>query len=276
MYGNIVLSDTCYIFVAIIFLSLLQSSCYKFCVNFRLNCYILSTDMPGRNRNKKVTCEKCGTQISKRSIVRQKTKFPVRKIYCTKCSNFSSTSHAELNYHIAKKHPGVRAKNTQKCKICLEEFSGFYALRKHRRSQHGIPIRTSNLDSDTLLGDIAVVELKVETETCHQYLVDSEPAEGKHCVFNSAMSTFNNSLLNHELDHVFNQLNCATNVIFAFGFVLRNSKDGICRYFYAHENNTVMERSELVCTQNDMVNFTERMQKMDIVDHCTRERANTQ
>ena len=36
-----------------------------------------------------------------------------------------------------------------------------------------------------------------------------------------------------------------------------------------------MERSKLVCTQADMTNLKDRMQKMDIVDICTRERANT-
>ena len=36
-----------------------------------------------------------------------------------------------------------------------------------------------------------------------------------------------------------------------------------------------MERSKLVCTQADVTNLKDRMQKMDIVDICTRERANT-
>ena len=50
----------------------------------------------------------------------------------------------------------------------------------------------------------------------------------------------------------------------------------MCGYFYYPlENNTVMERSKLVCTQDDMVNLKEKLQKMDIVDHCTRERVNT-
>ena len=37
----------------------------------------------------------------------------------------------------------------------------------------------------------------------------------------------------------------------------------------------MMERSNLVCTQADMTNLKDRIQKMDIVDICTRERANT-
>ena len=49
----------------------------------------------------------------------------------------------------------------------------------------------------------------------------------------------------------------------------------MCRYFYAQENNIIMETSKLVCTQADMTNLNDRMQKMDILDICTRERVNT-
>ena len=88
------------------------------------------------------------------------------------------------------------------------------------------------------------------------------------------MSTFDNSLINEKLDLVFKGLKCAAKVNLAFGFVLKNVEDGSCRYFYAHQNNTVMERSKLVCTPDDIINLKEKLQKMDIVDLCTRERAN--
>ena len=98
---------------------------------------------------------------------------------------------------------------------------------------------------------------------------------GRHRVFNFAMSSFDITLLNDKLDYVFKELKCAAKVNLAFGFVLKNIEDGMCRYFYAHENNTIMERAKLVCTQFDMTNLKKRMQKMDIVDICDRERANT-
>ena len=98
---------------------------------------------------------------------------------------------------------------------------------------------------------------------------------GKHRVFNFAMSSFHMTLLNDKLDYVFKQLKRAAKVNLAFGFALKNIKDGMCRYFYAQENNTVMERSKLVCTPADMTNLKDRMQKMDIVDICTQKRANT-
>ena len=98
---------------------------------------------------------------------------------------------------------------------------------------------------------------------------------GRHRVFNFAMSSFDISLLNDKLDCVFKELKCAAKFNLAFGFVLKNIEDGMCRYFYAHENNTIMEKTKLVFTQADMSNLKDRMQKMDIVDLCTRERANT-
>ena len=89
------------------------------------------------------------------------------------------------------------------------------------------------------------------------------------------MSSFDISLLNNKLDYVIKELKCAANVNIAFGFVLKKNEDGMCRYFYAHENNTVMEKSKLVCAPDDVANLKEKLQKMDIIDLCTRERANT-
>ena len=50
----------------------------------------------------------------------------------------------------------------------------------------------------------------------------------------------------------------------------------MCRYFYAHENNTVTEKSKLVRAPVDNANLKEKIQKMDIIDLCTRERERIQ
>ena len=73
--------------------------------------------------------------------------------------------------------------------------------------------------------------------------------------------SFDVSLLNDKQDYVFKELTCAAKVNLAFGFVLKNFEDGMCRYFYAHENNTIKERAKLVCTQVNMTSLKERMQK---------------
>ena len=190
------------------------------------------------------------------------------------CLNFSTKSRDDLNCHIAKKHPTLPLKNTHKCKICLKEFSGFYALRQHKKSEHGLQTISAELDVSNLLEDDDA-DLKEELQACQHFLVHSELEKGRHRVFNFAMSTFVNSWINRKLDLVFNGFKCAAKVNLAFGFVLKNVEDGSCRYFYAHENNTLMERSKLVCTPDGIINLKAKLQKMDIVDLGTRERANT-
>ena len=82
-------------------------------------------------------------------------------------------------------------------------------------------------------------------------------------------------LINKKVDLEFKGLNSAAKVNLAFGVVLKRVEAGSCRLFYAYENITVMERSKLVCTPNDINNLKGKLQKMDIVDLCARERANT-
>ncbi len=111
-------------------------------------------------------------------------------------------------------------------------------------------------------------------QSCKYFLTDTEMENRRHRVFNFAISSFDMSLLYDKLDYVFKELKCFAKINLAFGFILKNNEDGMCRYFYAHENNTIMEGAKLVCTQVDMTNLRDRKQKKDIVDLCTRERAN--
>ena len=161
--------------------------------------------------------------------------------------------------------------------LCHAEFPGFYALRQHKKTQHATQIRfgASNINVEDIVGDVDDQSLREELESCKHLLTDTEMKNGRHRVFNFAMSSFDISLLNDKLDYVFKELKCAAKINIAFGFLLKNIEDGMCRYFYAHENNTIMEKSKLVCTPDDIVNLKEKLQKMDIIDLCTRERANT-
>ena len=166
---------------------------------------------------------------------------------------------------------------TYKCKLCHAEFSGFYALCQHKNIQHGTQFGfgVNNIDVEDIVGDVDNQSLREELESCKHFLTDTEMDNGRHGAFNFAMSSFVMSLLNDKLDYVVKELKCAAKVNLAFGFNFKNVEDGSCRYSYAHENNTVMERSKLVFTQPDLIKLKERKQKMDIVDLCTRERSNT-
>ena len=135
--------------------------------------------------------------------------------------------------------------------------------------------RTRDVDAENIVGDVDDQSLRECSESCKHFLTDTEMENGRHRVFNFAMSSFNVSLLSDKLDYVFKELKCAAKVNLEFGFVLNNIEDGMCRYFYVRENNTIMERSKLVSTQVHMTNLKHRMQKMDIVHICIRKRANT-
>ena len=235
--------------------------------------------MPALDRKVQVTCENCGTSVIKYNLSRHKSRCSGGALYCSKGPNFSTKFQSALNYHIAKKHSVPRPPITYKCILCHAEFPGFYALRQHKITQHGTQIGfgASNIDVEDIVGVGGVDDqgLREELESCKQSLSDTEMENGRHRVFNFAMSSFDISLLNDKLDYVFKELKCAAKVNIAFRFVLKNIEDGMCRYFYAHENNTIMEKSKLVCTPDDIASLKEKIQKTDIIDLCTRERANT-
>ena len=239
--------------------------------------FLFITKMPSLFRKEKNTCEKCDIQTTENNILRHKRRCSARTLYCTQCPIFSTLSQYELNYHVAKKHSVPRPSITYKCKLCFAEIPGFYALRQHKNTQHGTQIGfgASNIDVKDIVGDIDDQSLREDLESCKHFLTDTEMENGRRRVFNFAMSSYDKSLLNEKLDYVFKELKCAAKVNLAFGFDLKNVEDGMCRYFHAHEDNTLMERAKLVCTQAVMTNLKDEMQKLDIVDVCTRERANT-
>ena len=60
-----------------------------------------------------------------------------------------------------------------------------------------------------------------------------------------------------------------------YGFFLKNIEDGTCRHLYAYgRNNTFIDRSKLLSTEiHDVTNMKKKLQKMNIVDQCTKERS---
>ena len=81
--------------------------------------------------------------------------------------------------------------------------------------------------------------------------------------------------MNEKLDHFFNNLKCAARVNLAFGFILKIIEDGGFRHFYAHENNTLLDRSKLVCIHDDLTKMKDFFNKTDVIESCSRERRNT-
>ena len=72
-----------------------------------------------------VTCENCGTSVTKINLSRHKSRCNGGTLFCTQCPNFFTKSRDDLNYHIAKQHGAAGPSITYKCKVCLADFPGF-------------------------------------------------------------------------------------------------------------------------------------------------------
>ena len=264
---------TCYNFFAIISIALLPSIRFNLHVFLRLLCQTTTVEMPSLYRNEKVTCENCGTQTTKLNLARHKKSCFAGTLYCTQYPNFSTKSQNDLNYHIAKKHSAPKPDVTFKCKLCYQEFPGFYALRQHRNTQHGVHTGsgTKDVDVEHIVEDVEDQRLREELRFCQHFLVDSELERVRHKVFVYAVETLNETIVNEKLDHFSDNLKCAAKVNLAFGVFLKNIEDGGSRYFYAHENNTLLDRSKLVCTHYDLGKLRDFLNKTDVIESCGRE-----
>ena len=246
-------------------------------VFFRRICQTPNFEMPSLNRYEKVTCEKCGSQTTKLNLARHTKSCSAGTLFCTQCLKFSTKSQDDLNYHIAKKHSAPKPDVTFKCKLCFQEFPGFYALSQHRNTQHTMQIgsRTKDVDVEHILGEVDNHKLREELRSCQHFLVDSELERARHKVFNYAVETLNETIVNEKFDQFFNILNCAAKVNLAFGFILTNIEDGGFRYFYARENNTLLDQTKPVCTHDDLAKLKDFLNKTDVIESCNQERKKT-
>ena len=135
--------------------------------------------------------------------------------------------------------------------------------------------RTRDVDVEHIVPDVEDHSLREELRSCQHFLVNSELERARHKVFNYPVETLNETTVNEKLGHFFNNLKCAAKVNLAFGFILKNIEDGGFRYFYAHENNTLRDRSKLLCTHDDLAKLKDFPSQTDVIESCSRERMNT-
>ena len=132
-----------------------------------------------------------------------------------------------------------------------------------------------DVDMEHIVGDVEDHRLREELQSCQHFSVDSEPERARQKVFNYAVEILNETIVNEKLDLFFNNLNCAAKVNLAFGFILKNIEDGGFRYFYAHENNTLLDQSNFLCTPDDLSKLEDLLNKTDVIESFSRERMNT-
>ena len=213
------------------------------------------------------------------SLILPVTRRVVLLVHCIVpiCPNFSAKFQNDLHYHIAKMHSAPKLDVMFQCNLCYQEFPGFYALRQRRNTQHGIQIgsRTKDVYVEHIVGDVEDQRMREELRSCQHFLVDSELEGARHKILNYAVETLNETVVNEKLDIFFNNLKCAAKVNLVFGFILKNIEHGGFRYFNAHENNTLLDRSKLVCTHEDLAKMKDFLNKTDVIESCSRELLNT-
>ena len=210
------------------------------------------------------------------NIARHKKRCSVGRLYRTQCPNFSKKSQIDLNYHIAKKHSASKLDVTFKCKLFYPEFSGFYALRQHKNTQHGMQIGsgTKDVDVEHIVVDVGDQRLREELRSYRHFLVNSELERARNKVFMYAVETFNEAIVNEKLDHFFNNLKCAAKVNLAFDFILAKIEDGGSDTFTLTKTIPCWIDPNL-CAHMTIGKFERFSQKTDVIESCSRETMNT-
>ena len=159
----------------------------------------------------------------------------------------------------------------------LRSISWLFALRQHKSIQHATQIGfgASNSDVEDRAGDVDDQSLREELQSCRHFLVDFEIQKRRHSLFNFAINNLTAQVFVEKLDRVLDKLKCVAKLNLALGFILENIEDGKFTYFYAHENNTLLEQSKLVSNKDDMTKLKEILKKTDVSESCTKERSNT-
>ena len=99
--------------------------------------------------------------------------------------------------------------------------------------------KARDVDEEHIVGDVEDRGLREQLRSFQHFMVALELERARHKVFNYAVETLNETSVKEKLDRFSNNLKCAAKVNLAFGFILKNIEDGVFRYFYAHENNTL-------------------------------------
>ena len=155
------------------------------------------------SEKKKLHAKILVTKLQGTKLARHKKICSVGTLYCTQCPNFSTKSQNDLNYHIAKKHSAPKLDVTFKCKVCYQEFPGFYALRQHRNTQNGMQIgsATGDMDVEHIVRGVEDQRLREELRSCQHFLVVSELELARHKVFNYTVETRIETFVNDKVDH---------------------------------------------------------------------------
>ena len=112
--------------------------------------------------------------------------------------------------------------------------------------------------------------LEEELQSCRDFLVDSEIQKGRHSVFNFVVNNRTAQVIEEKLDRVLDNLKCAAKLNLVLRFILKNIENGKFRYFYAHENNTLLQQSKFLSNKDNMAKLKKILKKTDVIESRTK------
>ena len=208
--------------------SLLQPSCYKLYICFRIFCYTSITRIISFNCNETITCENCGIQTTKLNLFHHKKCCSVRTLLCTQCLNFSTKFQTDLNYHIPKKPSETKHGVISKNKGCYLASTGFYSLRQQKNPKLAL-LSKQQIMSPTRSSRTRNKNLKEELRTCQHFLVDFESKRARQKVLKFAVEKLKPTKVDGKHDHFFKNLQSGAKVNLILQFKLKNKKDWVLR-----------------------------------------------
>ena len=93
-------------------------------------------------------------------------------------------------------------------------------------------------------------------------------------MFNFVVNKLTAHIIEEKLDRVLDKLKCAEKLNLVLGFILKTIEDGNFRYFYTHENNTLLKQSKLMGSK-DEDDLAKLKEKTHVILSCTKERCNS-
>ena len=145
-------------------------------------------------------------------------------------------------------------------------------MRQDKSSQHGVHIRETN------------IEVLILPEDVNDGDLEEDSLSWQHSFVNYERDTeFSISASQHSAMRSSNRkwIMCLKNSYVELGwtwhsdFNLKTIESSFCRWFDANENSTVMEKPKFAGTADNVIYLEWGQQKMDIVDICTSELANS-
>ena len=170
------------------------------------------------------------------------------------------------NCHIAKNHSAPNPTLSSNVNFVAKSIRYFTLYVSIKTANWAFFIKSTNVDLYDSINEFDDTNLKEKLISCQHFLVDSEFERARHKVFNYAIENFNATIVVEKLDLFVKDLKCAANLNLAFGFTLKNIEAGGFRRFYAHENNTLVDGSKLVCTMEDLAQPKDFLNENEVIE----------